>query len=138
MLVLYVALLLVFALVQVVLRWRVGRLERRFIRVAADADQLLKQSTLRGGTNRVDPFVSIRQQHQLTQMALKRDRVETRYATWQSLSETFARFRARLFGYQGKVLPYLLGGFDVAVVLVALDQYGISVEQIKTLIGLAS
>jgi hypothetical protein len=135
MLVLYVALFVLLALVQVALRWRVGRLERRFIKVAAQADALLKQSHVRTGNNRADPFVALRQQHQLTQLALKRDRVESRYAAWQSFTEAFARLRAGLFGYKGKVLPYAVGALDVALVFVALDKLNISVEQVKALLS---
>jgi hypothetical protein len=138
MLVLYVAVLIALAFVQLALRWRVGRLERRFIRVAAAADALLKQSGVRGGNNRADPFVALRQQHQLTQLALKRDRVESRYAGWQALSERFARFRARLFGYKGKLLPYLVGALDVALVFTALDHFGVGLEQVKALLGLGA
>jgi len=137
MLVVYVAVLVLLALVQVALRWRVARLERRFIKVAAQADALLKQSHVRTGTNRADPFVALRQQHQLTQLALKRDRVESRYAAWQSFSEAFARFRRRLSGFKGKVLPYAFGALDVAAVFVALDQLGVGVEQVKALLGFA-
>lgn len=138
MLVLYVAVLVALALVQVALRWRVARLERRFVRVAAAADALLKQANVRGGNNRADPFVALRQQHQLTQLALKRDRVESRYASWQALSERFARFRARLFGYKGKVLPYLVGALDVVAAVAALDHFGVGLEQVKALLRLVA
>ena len=138
MLVLYVVVLVLLALVQFALRWRVGRLERRFIKVAAQADALLKQSAVRGGNNRADPFVALRHNYQLTQLALKRDRVEGRYAAWQAFSEGFARFRGRLSGFKGKALPYLIGALDVAAVVAALDHYGVGVEQVKALLGLTA
>src|SRR4051794_27838707 len=63
MVVLYFALLLVLALVQIALRWRVARLEKRYVRVASEADALLKQVGLRPGNgNRADPLSSARQQ----------------------------------------------------------------------------
>jgi hypothetical protein len=138
MLVLYVSLLVALALVQVVLRWRVRRLERRFVRVAAEADTLLKHTGQRGGTNRTDPFLAARQQYELARLGMKRDRVERRYTAWQSFCENFSRFRGRLTGYRGKVLPYLVGAFDVAFVIVALDQFGVGPEQVKALLGLGA
>jgi hypothetical protein len=138
MLLFYVSLLILFALVQVVLRWRVARLERRYIAVTAQADDLLKTSAVRGGNNRSDPFVAVRQQYELAQLAMKRERVESRYASWQLLSDRFAKFRAALSGYKGKLVPYLVGVLDIVAILVLLDQLGIGVEQVKALLGLVT
>ena len=102
MVVLYLALLLVLALVQVVLRWRVARLEKRYARVAAEADGLLKQVSLRpGNSSRPDPLVTARQQFDLAVMAVRRDRVEERYSSWQSFAERFAAFRGPARGLPG-------------------------------------
>jgi hypothetical protein len=136
MLLVYVSLLMLLALVQVVLRWRVARLERRYIHVSALADDLLKKTAVRGGNNRADPFVAVRQQYELAQLAMKRERVENRYASWQSLSDRFAKLRAALSGYKGKLLPYLVGVVDVVALVVMLDQFGFGVEQVKALLNL--
>ena len=136
MVVLYLALLLVLALVQLVLRWRVARLEKRFVRVASEADALLKQvSTRPGNSNRVDPLVSARQQFDLAVVATKRAEVEDRYSSWQSFTERFAHFRRRLAGFQGKAVPYVGGVLDVAFVVVLLDWLGVGVAELRTLLG---
>ena len=139
MVVLYVSLLVVLALLQVAVRWRVKRLERRYVRVAAEADALLKLSGQRAGHNsKADPFTAARQQFELARLALKRDRVEGRYAAWQSFSEKFAGLRGRLLRYKGKVAPYLGGALDVAGALLALDQVGVGLAQLKALLGLGA
>src|SRR5262245_28647294 len=117
MLLLYLILLIELALVQRLIRWRVARLEKRFDRVAAEADALVKQSQTRGGnTNRPDPLVGARVQYQLARLAMKRDRVEAKYDKWESFSERFAAFRGRLAGFKGKLVPYLVGALDVGAV----------------------
>lgn len=136
MLVLYLTLLLELAVVQRLVRWRVGRLERRYARVAAEAEALIKQSQTRGGTNnRPDALTGARVQYQLAQVALRRDRVEARYNRWESFNERFAAFRGRLAGFKGKFVPYLVGGADVAAVVVGLHHAGVGVEQLLALIG---
>ena len=137
MVVLYLALLLVLGLVQVLLRWRVSRLEKRYVRVASEADALLKQAALRpGNSNRVDPLASARQQFDLAVVATKRARVEDRYSAWQSFTERFAGFRRRLAGFQGKALPYVGGVLDVAFVVVLLDWLGVGLTEVKSLLGM--
>ena len=135
MVVLYLALLLVLGLVQVLLRWRVSRLEKRYVRVASEADTLLKQVVLRPG-NRPDPLVSARQQFDLAVVATKRAEVEDRYSAWQAFTERFAHFRRRLAGFQGKALPYVGGVLDVVFVVVLLDWLGVGLTEVKTLIGM--
>lgn len=137
MLLLYLVLLLELALVQFVLRRRVARLEGRYARVAAEADALVKQSQTRGGnTNRPDPLAGARLQYQLAQLAMKRDRIEARYASWQAFSERFAAFRSRLARFKGRLVPYLFGVLDVTGALVALQQIGLDAGRLTALIGL--
>ena len=137
MVVLYLSLLLVLGLVQLLLRWRVSRLEKRYARVASEADTLLKQVSMRpGNSSRVDPLVSARQQFDLAVVATKRAQVEDRYSAWQSFTERFAQFRRRLAGFQGRVMPYLGGVLDVAFVVVLLDWLGYGVTDLKTLLGM--
>ena len=137
MVVLYLALLLVLGLVQVLLRWRVSRLEKRYVRVASEADTLLKQVATRpGNSNRVDPLTSARQQFDLAVVATKRAQVENRYSAWQSFTERFAHFRRGLAGFQGKALPYVGGVLDVAFVVVLLDWLGVGLTEVKSLFGM--
>lgn len=136
MVVLYLALLLVLGLVQVLLRWRVSRLEKRYVRVASEADALLKQVVLRpGNCNRPDPLVAARQQFDLAVVATKRAEVEDRYSAWQAFTERFAHFRRRLAGFQGKALPYVGGVLDVAFVVVLLDWLGVGLAELRSLLG---
>ena len=136
MVVLYLALLLVLGLVQVLLRWRVSRLEKRYVRVASEADTLLKQVVLRpGNSNRLDPLVSARQQFDLAVVATKRAEVEDRYSAWQAFTERFAHFRRRLAGFRGRALPYVGGVLDVAFVVVLLDWLGVGLAQVRALLG---
>ena len=137
MVVLYLTLLLVLALVQVALRWRVSRLEKRYVKVASEADALLKQVGMRPGNgNRFDPLTSARQQFDLAVVATRRAQVEDRYSAWQSFAERFAQFRRRLAGFQGKALPYVGGVLDVAFVVVLLDWLGVGVTEVRSLLGM--
>jgi len=136
MVVLYLALLFVLALVQVALRWRVARLEKRYVKVASEADTLLKQVGMRPGNgSRVDPLTSARQQFDLAVVATRRAQVEDRYSAWQSFAERFAAFRRRLASFQGRALPYLGGVLDVAFVAVLLDRYGVGLTEVRALLG---
>lgn len=137
MLLLYVSLLVVLVCVQTLLRWRAGSLERRFVRVAAAADELSRQVAQRpGNANKPDVLVTAKQQYELACLAVKRDRVEQRYTAWQSLTEKVARLRTGLTGYQGKLLPYLLGVCDVAGVMVMLDRFGVRLADLPGMFGL--
>lgn len=136
---LYVSLLVVLALVQLVLRLRVNRLEKRYVRIATEAHALLNKSgTRRGNSNQTDPLTAARLQYELAQLGIKRDRAESRYLAGQAFREKFSRARARLAGYKGRLLPYAVGVLDVAVTLAVLNRYGVGVEQVKALLGLAA
>ena len=77
MIVVYLSVLGLLAVSQVLLRWRAAGLERRYLKLAAQADALVKQTATRGGnTNKPDPAASAKQVYELARMALKRDRVE--------------------------------------------------------------
>ena len=137
MIALYLVVLLLLALVQVFVRLRVKRLEKRYTRIAADADRLLKATATRGGNNnRPDAILAAKQQYELAQLALKRDRLEGRYGRWQSFSERFAGFRGRLACYRGRLVPYLFGLADVAAAVVVLDRLGVGVSDIRSMIGM--
>jgi hypothetical protein len=137
MLVVYLSVLIALALLHGLVRLRVSRLERRFSAVAAEADALLKKTGFKNGNScRPDPYQSAKHQFELARLAMKRDRIEERYTSWQSFSERFGRFRSRLRGYRGKILPYFGGALDVAIVTVALQQVGVDVNQVRTMLGM--
>jgi hypothetical protein len=137
MVVLYLLARLFFAFVHLLVRWRVSRLEKRYARLAAEADKLLKQSCVRAGnSNRPDPFLAAKQQHELALVALKRDRVEGRFVSRQKFSERFGAFRRGLAGYRGRVVPYLFGLVDVTAAVLVLNQFDVGVSQVRSMIGM--
>jgi hypothetical protein len=136
---LYLLARLSFALVHLLVRWRVARLEKRYVRLAADADALLRKSCVRAGNSNSkapDPFLAARQQHELALLATKRDRVEERYLSGQKFSERFGGFRRGLAGYRGRLVPYLFGLLDVSAVALALNHFEVSVSQVRSLVGM--
>jgi len=136
MAVLYLCARLSLALLHLLVRVRVARLERRFVRVAAEADALIKASRTRGGTNQTDPSAHAKQQYELARLALKRDRVEQRYTTWQARSERFAALRRRVVGYRGRLLPYVFGPVDVAGLMLLMHRLEFGVTEFRSMIGL--
>jgi hypothetical protein len=137
MIVLYLALLLLLVALHLFVRWRAWSLERRFVRVAADADKLVKQSSYRGGnSNRPDACSAARQQYELALLTLKRDRIESRYTWWQGLAERLANWRKGLMAYRGKLVPYVFGVADVAAIVVALQKLGLGLGELRSMIGL--
>src|SRR4051794_41163983 len=102
MLLVWLSVLVVLWLLQQALRLRVGRLERRYAKVATEAGATVKEMKL--GNSKPDPLLAARQQYELAQLAVRRERVEKSYASWQSLCERFAAFRGRLAGYRGRAL----------------------------------
>ena len=135
MIVLYLFARLFLAFVHLLARWRVARLEKRFVRLAAEADSLLKGSSLRAGNNRPDPFLVAKQQHVLALKALKRDRVEDRYVSCQKTSERFAAWRRGLAGFRGRILPYLFGLVDVTTTVLVLSQFQVTLTEVRALVG---
>lgn len=136
MVVLYLFARTFLAFVHLLVKWRVWRLEKRFVRIAAEADALLASNAKRGGTNRADPFVVAKLQYDLALLAKKRDGVEERYLSWQKSSERFGALRRRVAGYRGRLLPYFFGLVDVTAVVLALNQYGIDVTQMRSMMGM--
>ena len=122
MLVVYLSALLLLGVVQFLLRRRVARLERAYVRAATMADAVLRKVGYKDGNGgRPDPLQAAKRQYQLALLAQKRDRVEARYTAAQLGRERFGKLAARVRGWKGKALPYALGVLDVGLVLVALD-----------------
>jgi hypothetical protein len=125
MILLYSSLILVLGLAKFLIDRRVASLEKKYIRVAKDADALVKQSTFRDGNNsRIDPYVTAKRQYQIGVLAQKRDRVEAKYTAWQKTAERFGRCVANLRSWKGKTLPYTFGAVDVIVILGVIDYLG--------------
>jgi hypothetical protein len=127
MILMYSALLLVLGVVKFVIGRRVKSLEKKYARVAKEADALLKQHGYReGNSNRIDPYVTAKRQYLLGLLAQKRDRVEAKYAAWQVFYEKFGRFVANVQSWKGRKLPYTFGALDVACALGIVDYLGFS------------
>lgn len=136
MIVLYLFARVFLALAHALIRFRVGRLEKRYVRTAAAADALLKTSATKSGNNRPDPYVAAKHQYELARLALKRDQVEARYTGWQAFSERFGKMRTGLAGYRGVVVPYLFGLVDVATTIGLMNHYAVSVSDVRAMLGL--
>jgi hypothetical protein len=127
MILLYSSLLVVLGVVKFLIGRRVKALEKKYVRVAKEADGLLKQPYYReGNSSRVDPYVAAKRQYMLGLLAQKRDRVESKYAAWQVFSEKFGRFVCHVQSWKGRKLPYTFGAVDVACVLGLIDYLGFS------------
>jgi hypothetical protein len=138
MVLLYTSLIFVLGVVKFLIGRRVKSLEKKYVRVAKEADGVLKQSVFKdGNSNRVDPFVSAKRQYLIGLLAQKRDRVESKYAAWQTSADKFGRFVASLRSWKGKKLPYTFGAVDVLFVLGLIDYLGFSeVVSVRALVHL--
>jgi hypothetical protein len=125
MIFLYTCLLLLLAGAHFLTRRRVRALEKKYTRIASEADELLRKGQFRcGNGNRQDPYQNARQQYQLALLAEKRERTEARYTAWQGRAERLAKLRARVRGWKGRKLPYTLGVLDVVGTLALIDYLG--------------
>ena len=125
MILLYTALIFVFGVATFLIGRRVKSLEKKYARVAKEADGLSKQSIYKdGNSNRLDPFVMAKRQYMLGLLVQKRDRVEAKYVAWQGLADKCKHYVAKLMSWKGKKLPYTFGAVDVACVLGMIDYLG--------------
>lgn len=125
MIFIYSLALFLLGLAHFLIKRRVASLERKYLKVARQADSLLREPLHRqGNSNRYDPYQSAKRQLELGVLAQKRDRVETRYTSWQGLSERLAKTIARVRGWKGRTLPYTFGALDVAFFLSLADYLG--------------
>ena len=127
MIFLYSSVLLVLGVAKFLIGRRVKALETKYARVAKEADALAKQGGFKdGNSNRLDPCLTAKRQYLLGLLAQKRDRVEAKYAAWQTFSEKFGRYVRHAQSWKGRKLPYTFGAVDVACVLGAIDYLGFS------------
>jgi len=125
MIFLYTALLLLLGVGSFLIKRRVAALEKKYTRVARETEELVRQPAYKdGNSNRHDPYLTAKRQYLLGLLAQKRDRMETRYAAWQEFADKFSRFSQRVRSWKGRLLPYTLGGLDVALVLGLIDYLG--------------
>ena len=125
MIFLYTAVLVVLAIARFLVQRRAAALERKYTRVAAQTETLVRQPLLKEGNSaRYDPYQTAKRQYQLGQLVQQRDRVEARYTLWQGRADRLGRLLKGWREWKGKKLPYTCGVLDVALVLFALDWLG--------------
>jgi hypothetical protein len=123
MILVYALLILLLVVARYVIVRRVASLERKYVKVARATDELLK-SPRPGNASKPDPYVTARQAYLLGQAVERRERVESRYVAWQKAGERFSGLVARVRGWQGRKLPYVVGALDVLLVLGVMDYFG--------------
>jgi hypothetical protein len=124
MIFLYTALLLLLGVARYWSKYRAASLERKYVRVAREADGLLKTS--RGGTNYGDPVQAAKRQYLLGCLAQKRDRVEAKYTAWQAKSDRLGKWFQAVRNWKGQKLPYTFGILDLYGALYLIDYLGAS------------
>ena len=125
MILLYTSLVVVLAVVKFLVASRARSLEKKYARVAKEADNLIRQPLFReGNSSRIDPYASAKRQYLLGHLTQKRDRLEEKYTAWQERAERFGRYLSNVRSWKGKKLPYTLGALDVMFVLGLLDYLG--------------
>jgi hypothetical protein len=127
MIFLYTTLAVLLATAHFLIKRRAAALEKKYARVAKEADTLLRQPSLReGNSSRTDPYQAAKRQYQLGLLAQKRDRVEAKYTAWQGVAERTGKFVAGLKNWKGRKLPYTFGVLDVTGALALVDYLGLS------------
>jgi hypothetical protein len=125
MILLYTSLIVLLATAKFLISRRAKSLEKKFARVAKEADNLVKQPLFKdGNSSRIDPYASAKRQYLLGHLTQKRDRLEAKYSAWNQRAERFGRYLSNVRSWQGKKLPYTFGVVDVVCVLGLLDYLG--------------
>ena len=126
MIFLYTTLVVLLGAAHFLIKRRAVALEKRYARVAKEADTLLRQPNLReGNSSRADPYQAAKRQYQLGLLAQKRDRVEAKYTAWQGVAERTGKLVAGLKNWKGRKLPYTFGVLDVTGALALVDYLGL-------------
>jgi hypothetical protein len=121
----YSVALFLLGLVHFLIKRRVASLEKKYLRVVREADELVRKPLYReGNSNRLDPVTAAKRQYTLGVLGQKRDHVEARYTSWLGKSERLAKWIARVRGWKGRTLPYTFGALDVAFFLTLADYLG--------------
>lgn len=125
MILLYTFLLLFLGAIKMLIDRRANALERRYSKVAKDADQLLREPVrLEGNSKSPDRAQSAKRQYQLGMVVQRRDRLEAAYDAWQARAEKMRGVIAWLRGWKGRTVPYTMGALDVSAVLLLVDALG--------------
>ena len=127
MIFLYTSVLLLLGVTRFLFRRRAAWLEKKYVRVAKEADRLLRQSSWRdGNSNKPDAYQAAKRQYQLGRLAQKRDRVEAKFTSWQAAADRVGRWSTAVRNWKGRTLPYTFGALDVAGALYLIDTLGVA------------
>src|SRR3954469_24363532 len=97
MMILYLFLLLLLFLARLFVAGRVARLEKKFVRAAQAARDLLAQPVWRpGNSNRLDACANAKHQYLLGEVTAQRDQAEARYLAWQARADRLTRMASRI------------------------------------------
>jgi hypothetical protein len=124
MILLYTLAVLLLGVAAFLVRYRVRGLERKYYRVATEADRLAKDLPYRqGNTGRPDPYQTARRHYELGRLVQKRDRLEARFDWWQKAAKRLGNYQAAIRAWKGRKLPYTFGVVDVALVMYLIDEF---------------
>ena len=104
---------------------RARTLERKYVAAAKAAERLVHDLSMKNGNrSHLDPCVNAKKTYELGVVVQKRDRLETKYAAWESRSENLKMARTLLRSWKGRKAPYLMGAIDAALIVAALVAFG--------------
>src|SRR5262245_56367723 len=125
MLLVYLTLLVLLGVVRFLVARRAARLEKKYARFALAAQETAQQPAYKPGNNKPDPYKSAKAQYELGQLVQKRDRYEAAHASWKGLAEKLSRLSKGMRSWQGRWVPYLMGGVDAVLVLALVSYLGL-------------
>lgn len=126
MILLYTMLLFVLGAIKHMVSLRARALERKYVRVAGEVAELLRQVELKpGNSNKLDPCATAKRTLHLGQLVEERDRVEAKHFAWQRWADRVTAWVTTLREWQGKKLPYTMGAVDVYMVLWLIDHFAV-------------
>src|SRR5262245_21373525 len=140
MLLVYAVVLALLGALRFVVARRAASLERRYVRLAREAERLLREATYRdGNSNRGDAGKAARRQYELGRVVIARDRLEAKQHAWQARADRLGSRIDRLRTWKGRKLPYAVGALDAALVLYLLDRTAaLDPERLLRLVASAS
>ena len=126
MILLYTGLLLLLGVAKFLVGRRAARLQTRYARLAQEVSKLASEPLYKeGNSRRPDMYQTARNQYQLGQLILRKDRLEDRYCRWLGRSERLAKWYTAVRHWKGRKLPYTFGVLDVAGALALIDYLGV-------------
>lgn len=118
---LYFLVRLALTLLHALVRWRAGRLERRFERASLAAQETQKIPSTAG-----DEMASVLRLQALLEAACACSRAEALYLRWQRAGDRLGALRGRLAGYRGRYVPYALAIKDTLACVAVMEFFGLS------------